>query len=307
MIPVEVLVQMGRTILGSGFILFSSVSLLSLAALYFFQRKLIYPSTLNNARDRVDTPDKYGLPYEDIKIRTADGETLQSYLMLHDAKDANYSNKTILVLCPNAGNIGLFLPVVHHIYKNLNYNVYIYSYRGYGYSTGTPSEAGLKQDADAVMKFIGSHPQLSESSIITYGRSLGGAVAIYITAHYGNLISGMILENTFLNLPKVVPHIFPLLKPVSWLCVDTWNSEEDIKLIKNDIPCLFLSGTEDEIVPPEHMKILFDIVGSANEGDRTTVKIWKDFKANHNSTIVAPGYWEIWDQFAKEMVVPIGK
>lgn len=287
--------------------LVGTVSIVSLSALYFFQRKLVYPSSLNNARDIVDTPDKYGMPYEHIDITTEDGETLHSYLMLHDPDSKDYTNKTVLILSPNAGNIGQFLPVAKHIFVNMKYNVFIYSYRGYGLSTGTASEVGLKKDADAVMKFIEKHPQLSHSSVVTYGRSLGGAVAIYITAKYGNQIAGMILENTFLNIPKVIPHIFPFLKPVSFMCTEYWDSENDIRLIKPDIPCLFLSGTEDEIVPPQHMKKLYETVGEANGSARNVVKVWREFKANHNNTIVAPGYWDTWEQFIIEMVIPYGK
>lgn len=255
----------------------------------------------------MDTPDKYELPYEPVNIKTEDGEKLQSYLMLHDPKDRNYKNKTILILSPNAGNIGQFLPIVKHIFSNLKYNVFIYSYRGYGLSTGTPSEAGLKKDADAVMKFINSHPQLSQSSVVPYGRSLGGAVAIYITAKYGNQISGMILENTFLNIPKVIPHIFPFLKYLSFMCTEYWDSENDIKLINPDIPCLFLSGSKDEIVPPEHMATLYETVGEANGSDRNVVKVWAQYDAHHNDTIIAPGYWDTWEQFMEGMVIPYAK
>lgn len=288
--------------------IFTSISVLSLAALYLFQRKLVYPSSLNNARSIVDTPTTFNLPYKDLKIKTDDGETLHAYLLLHNQNDPDYSNKTILILSPNAGNIGMFLPVVHHIFKNLNYNVLIYSYRGYGLSTGHASESGLKTDADAVMKFISTNQQLSQSSIIPYGRSLGGAVAIYIAANYSNQISGLILENTFLNIPKVIPHIFPFLSPVSFLCSEIWNSEDEVKKISPNIPCLFLSGLEDEIVPPVHMKILFDNISSSfGANERSATKIWRDFKSNHNNTIVAPGYWDTWGQFTKELVVPIGK
>lgn len=307
MLSYSTLVKAVHYLVTSGVVVVSSVTVVALAALYIFQRKLVYPSSLNEARKIVDKPDKYGLPYKEITVVTDDGEKLQSYMMLHDTDDPTYTNKTILVLSPNAGNIGYFLPVVHHIYQNLHYNVFIYSYRGYGHSTGSPSEYGLKMDADAVMRFISTNKQLSQSSIIPYGRSLGGAVAIYIAAKYGHQISGLILENTFLSIPKVVPHIFPLLSPVRFLCSEKWNSGEDIKLIRSDLPCLFLSGTEDEIVPPEHMKILYETIGSSVGSQRSAVKIWREFKANHNDTIVAPGYWDTWEQFVKEMVVPIGK
>lgn len=307
MMSLSSIIHLARTIVGAGVVMVSSVTVLALAALYIFQRKLVYPSMLNKAREKVDTPDMFDIPYESIKIKTSDGEILQSFLMMHDAKSPDYTNKTILILSPNAGNIGMFLPVANYIFKSLNYNVFIYSYRGYGHSTGSPYEAGLKLDADAVMDFITSHPQLSQSSIITYGRSLGGAVAIYITAKYGDQISGMILENTFLNIPKVIPHIFPMLKHFGWLCSEYWNSEKDIKMINPNIPCLFLAGALDEIVPHDHMKQLFEIVGTKNKSDKNSTKVWREFESNHNNTIVAPGYWEIWAEFAKEMIIPIGK
>lgn len=307
MFTVSTLVHLARTLLGYGVGIASSVAVLSLAALYIFQKKLVYPSYLNEARVKVDTPDIHGLPYESVDIKTSDGEILHSYLMLHDDNDSNYSNKTVLILSPNAGNIGMFLPVVNYIYRALNYNVFIYSYRGYGKSTGSPSERGLKLDADAVMEFISTHKQLSQSSIIAYGRSIGGAVAIYIASMYGEQISGLILENTFLNIHKVIPHIFPFLKHVSWLCTEYWNSEELIKTIKPDMPCLFLSATKDEIVPPEHMKLLYESVSSDRAEERQACTVWREFSAHHNDTIVAPGYWETWAEFAKEMIIPIGK
>lgn len=299
-----------KSLIHTGLIFVASVSVLSLAAIYVFQRKLVYPSSLNEARVKVDTPKSLNLPYEDIIIETEDGENLQSFLLLHDSNDLNYTNKTILILSPNAGNIGMFLPIVHHIYRNLNYNVFIYSYRGYGHSTGSPSEAGLKKDADSVMKYIANHRQLSQSSIIPYGRSLGGAVAIYIASHYGDQISGLVLENTFLHIHKLIPYIFPFLAPFAWLCTEKWNSEEDVKMIRPDIPCLFLSGSEDEIVPPEHMKIMYETIGSnpkVSGYERTGTKIWREFKATHNNTIVAPGYWDTWEEFIRNLVNPIGK
>lgn len=297
------LAQLARTLVVSG----AALITVALVALYFFQRKLVYPSFLNKARIQVDTPDLFDLPYEEVKITTDDGETLHAYMLLHDSKSLEYTNKTILVLSPNAGNIGHFLPVVQYIYNELHYNVFIYSYRGYGKSTGSPTESGLKKDADAVMKYLASHNQVSKSSVITYGRSLGGAVAIYITAKYGKMISAMILENTFLNIPKVVPHIFPFLKYFSWLCCEFWDSEKDITKINSDIPCLFLAGTKDEIVPPSHMKELFTLVGVKNGFERKNFRVWREFKAYHNDTIVAPGYWEVWYDFVKNHVAPYGK
>ncbi|KAG7805816.1 hypothetical protein KL921_005247 [Ogataea angusta] len=277
------------------FVIGSTVAVAALLGIYKYQGSIIYPSGLNGARDHVDTPAEYGLAYEDLSLKTKDGETLNGYLLLHDKNSIDYTNKTVMILSPNAGNIGHFLPVVKYIYEQLRYNVLIYSYRGYGKSTGTPSETGLKIDADTVMEYVASHTQLAESSLVLYGRSLGGAVTLYIAAHYANLVAGIILENTFLSVRKVIPHIFPILSPFRALCHEIWASEDEIVRIPDTIPILFLSALEDEIVPPEHMRTLYELSKSKN-------KTWKAFAgAHHNDTIVQPKYWDYFYEFMRNI------
>lgn len=269
----------------------STVTALSLGTLYLFQRKIIYPATLNKAREYVETPN---LPHKEVYLVTKDGEKLHSLIFQHEFEPMK--RKTVLILCPNAGNIGHFLPVIYYIFNVLEHNVFIYQYRGYGYSTGAPDERGLKIDADRAIEYILSDPILSKTSLVLYGRSLGGAVALYIAAKYGKDFPKMavIVENTFWDLPHVVPHIFPLLgylgeNILSMMVTEKWPSYLEVTKIEDRIPVLFLSGTKDEIVPPSHMKELFDL--------KNGTKVWRDFPTRHNDTITANGYWETWDQF----------
>jgi alpha-beta hydrolase superfamily lysophospholipase len=76
------------------------------------------------------------------------------------------------------------------------------SYRGYGHSSGTPSEKGILLDSQTAFDYIKSHPIFDSSPIFLYGQSLGGAVAIGLAANKINKgkIAGVILENTFANL-----------------------------------------------------------------------------------------------------------
>ena len=105
-----------------------TLSAISLATLYIFQNKLVYPSWAQNARKHVDTPAIRGLPYERIVLTTADGIKIEAYDLQN--KD---SKSTVLILCPNAGNIGFFIPIVELFYRQLGMSVFIYSYRGYGF------------------------------------------------------------------------------------------------------------------------------------------------------------------------------
>lgn len=66
----------------------------------------------------------------------------------------------------------------HLLYHACNINILLFDYRGYGRSTGTPSEAGLYLDAHAVYEFVRQRPDLNQEKIFFFGRSLGGAVAL---------------------------------------------------------------------------------------------------------------------------------
>ncbi|KAI0463331.1 hypothetical protein LJB42_003354 [Komagataella kurtzmanii] len=277
-------------------------STLLLLGIYHFQSHIIYPAGLNDGHGTVDTPDLYGMhDYEAIDLETLDGETLKAFVVRQNPKAPNYSNKTVVVLCPNAGNIGHYLSIVKLFYAQMNCNVVIYSYRGYGHSTGKASEKGLKIDADTVMKYISEDEQLSKSSLILYGRSLGGAVAIYIASNYPSHVHGIILENTFLSIRKVIPYILPLLGPVSFMCHQIWDSESAIAKIPSNIPMCFMSAKKDEIVPPAHITSLHQL-------SKSEYKEWHEFpNSTHNDTVIQEEYWEKIADFIRDKVAPYGR
>ncbi|CAN3355663.1 hypothetical protein DICA3_B13960 [Diutina catenulata] len=295
---IGVLLKVAKTLAQVGF----SLGMIALVGLYTYQSKLIYPASLNDGHGYCATPDEYEMDnYELVYLRTEDGETLQCYSILHDSQSENYTNKTVVILCPNAGNIGHALPIVQLFYKTFGYNVFIYSYRGYGKSSGSASEAGLKMDAKRVMEYLTvENQQIAASSLVLYGRSLGGAVAIYIASTWASHISGIILENTFLSLRKTVPHIFPFLKYFVRLVHDKWESEALVTQIPENVPVLMQSARRDEIVPPQHMDTLFALIPSK---DKT---FFEYTESNHNDTVAQEYYWERVHEFIKNKVNPVG-
>jgi len=123
-------------------------------------------------------------------------------------------------------------------------------YRGYGLSTGNPHEAGLAIDAQTGLDYIRSRDDLKGNKIVVYGQSLGGAVSLDLVAKNKGTadIKGLMLENTFLSIAKMIPKVMPAAKWLTPLCHEYWRSENIISQIV-DIPILFLSGSKDEIVP----------------------------------------------------------
>ena len=114
---------------------------------------------------------------------------------------------TILMFHGNAGNIGHRVPIARVLEENLGCNVLMLEYRGYGLSSGTPDETGLMVDAQTGLDYIRQIEETKDSTIVVYGQSLGGAVAIQLVAKNQDAgdIRGLILENTFLSMRKMIP------------------------------------------------------------------------------------------------------
>lgn len=274
-----------------------SVGGLALAGLYTFQDSLIYPALMNDGHGHCATPADHGMDYEDVSLTTSDGETLQCYALKHDPAAPSYTNKTVVILLPNAGNIGHALPIVALFYSRFGLNVFIYSYRGYGRSSGRPLEAGLKTDARRVMEYLACEDkQFLQSALVLYGRLLGGAVAVYMAATMPAAVRGLVLENTFLLIPKTVPHLFPWLRYFTRLVRQKWDSERLVPQIPPDIPVLLMSARRDEIVPPAHMDRILALL-------RLTDKTMHRYEQLcHNDTVLQPMYWERIHAFLRDKV-----
>ena len=258
---------------------------------------LIYPRSIpSDARTHVPKPVQFGITdAEDLQLPTPDGESLNA-ILLPRPKTRRSQNVTVLMFHGNAGNIGHRIPIAKLVRDSIGCNVFMLEYRGYGESTGTPDEVGLKIDAQTGLDYIRQRPDLKDSKIIVYGQSLGGAVGIDLVARNQDTISAMILENTFLSIRKLIPSIFPPARYIARLCHQHWNSEELLPTITK-IPILFLSGLQDEIVPPEHMAQLFELC-------KAETKIWRTLPyGGHNDSVAEPGYFDHIATFVSEEVL----
>nr|OQO20002.1 hypothetical protein B0A51_12264 [Rachicladosporium sp. CCFEE 5018] len=277
----------------------SSMMGLGSAALYYYQNEIIYPRNIPaGARTEVPRPSQYEMPNsEELLLPTPDGETLSAFLMRPENK-SQAAPVTILMFHGNAGNIGHRLPISRILVNGLNCTVLMLEYRGYGLSTGTPNEKGLVIDAQTGLDYVRSREDLRRNRIVVYGQSIGGAVAIDLVTKNQSAgdIKGLILENTFLSIAKMIPAALPAAKWLTPFCHEYWRSELLMPKI-TEMPVLFLSGLQDEIVPPAHMKQLFKLC-------QAKTVVWKELPyGDHNSTVGEKGYFEYIDAFLEEHVL----
>jgi fermentation-respiration switch protein FrsA (DUF1100 family) len=218
------------------------------AVMYLAQRKLLYfPETLRTP------PAAVGLPAaEEITLDTTDGEHVIAW---HVPPRAN--SAVVIYFHGNGGSLRLRNERFQKITAN-GTGLVALSYRGYGGSSGSPTESGLLADADAAYAFaIARYPA---ERIVLWGESLGSGVATALAAK--SKVGRVILESPFTSAADVGASVYWYV-PVRLLMKDQFHSDERIRRVT--VPVLILHGTDDRVVPIEFGERLYAL---ANEPKR---------------------------------------
>ena len=234
-----------------------------LVLLFVFQDRLVYLPNVAG-RDLVASPINYGLDYDDVRLEVGDGERIHGWWVPAEA-----DRGTVLFSHGNAGNISHRMDSIR-IFNSLGMNVLIYDYRGYGESTGRPSEQATYEDIEAVWNYLVGERSIDPGRIVLFGRSLGAAVSAWLAAREEP--GGLILESTFTSVPELGQQIYWWL-PVRLLSRIDYNTRERLEEIS--APVLVVHSPDDEIIPFEHGKRLLDAAGDRGEllelsGDHNT-------------------------------------
>ncbi len=211
---------------------------------YSFQSRLVYfPEAVQQISN---TPQAIGLDYTSVNIATSDDETLHGWWVPSpDAKG------TVLFFHGNAGNISHRLDYLK-MFKQLGYNTLLFDYRGYGQSSGTPSESGTYLDAQATWRYLIETQRIAPAQIVLFGESLGGAVATWLAAHEKPGL--LVLVSTFTSVPDLATEIYPFL-PVRWITRFQYNTLESLQSVI--CPVFIAHSPQDEIIPFAHGQQLF--------------------------------------------------
>jgi uncharacterized protein len=199
------------------------------------------------SRAIVETPTAAGLEAADVTIHTADGERLHAWWVPARAPSLAH----VLLFHGNAGNVGD--RVAHlELLSAAGLDVLAFDYRGYGRSTGRPSERGLHLDARAARDTLLGRDGVEPSRVIYLGESLGGAVALALALELPP--SGLILQSAFTSVRDMARLHYPLIPPA--LVPDAYPSLRLITALP--APLLVLHGARDAVVPVIHGEALFE-------------------------------------------------
>ncbi|MFC1824638.1 alpha/beta hydrolase [Thermodesulfobacteriota bacterium] len=216
-------------------------------------------------------PKDFQLEHEDVFFDTEDGRKLHGWFFPLDGE-----KPIILFFHGNAGNISHRLDNITHLVKR-GLQVFIFDYRGYGKSSGRPSEKGLYLDGIAAYDYLVRKRHFTPDRIVLFGRSLGGAVAVEVALQRS--VRAIIAESAFTSTRGMAKTMW-LFRPIAGLLPAHYNNHEKIKNI--EAPKLIIHGINDELVP-FHM-------GQALHDAAPTPKFFFPIKgAGHNDTYIVGG------------------
>lgn len=247
-------------------------------------RLLYFPQSLD--ADEAE-PARWGLPEaETVRITASDGVALHGWWLRAPSES---SCGAAIYLHGNAGSIAGRGGIGRSI-AEAGLDVLLLDYRGYGASSGAPSEAGLYRDADAAWLHVREVGGFAPDRILVFGESLGGAVAIDLATR--RPVGALVLVAPLPGTVPVARALYPWLPGI----VLEWDEERfdaQARIGRIDAPLLVAHGTADRVIPLRLGRGLFD--------EAPEPRTWYPAEGfGHNDLYQDPGFWRTYEAFARE-------
>jgi len=225
--------------------------------LYLFQNSMLYYTT-----QAVEHP------YQE-RFFQHDGESIHVIVLNQQAK------KALIYFGGNAEAVANSAPLYQQVAPD--YAIYLVEYRGYGNSSGTPSEAALFSDA----RYIYDQIATAHTSISTMGRSLGSGVAAYLASV--RKIDKLALVTPYDSILNVASSRYPLY-PISLMLNGDYDTLSLIPQLQ--APTLIVMAENDRIIPREHSlrlvrafppeQVQVTLIASANHNNITNHQAFRE-------------------------------
>lgn len=197
-------------------------------ALFIFQRSLIYFPQPGSGDDRTTT----------VALPTASARVLVATRPIE-------GTRALLYFGGNAEDVSLSMPNLASTFPD--HAIYLLHYRGYGGSSGRPSEQALFADALALFDEVRpKHP-----SVDVVGRSLGSGIAVYVASV--RPVARLVLVTPYYSLQQLAALQYPYV-PVKWLLLDKFESWRFAPHVT--APTLIIAAEHDEVVPRTSTELL---------------------------------------------------
>ena len=243
-----------------------SIYLLLAPMLYLFQGRMVFLSNLPG-RALIASPGDIDLDYENVSLTTSDNERLHGWYI-----PAANSRGSLLFFHGNAGNISHRLDSIR-IFHELDLDILIIDYRGYGQSTGETSEQGTYLDAQAAWDYLVNNRRIPANRIIIFGRSLGGAIGAWLGIQHTP--AAVIIESSFSSGVDMAHRLYPFL-PARLITRLKYPVADYAGRL--NCPVLVVHSRHDEIIPFSMGQAIYAAVKQH--------KIFLELRGDHNNGFV---------------------
>lgn len=205
------------------------------------------------AQDSTVDPGSWGLPAEPRRIVTSDGIELSAWWIPHEDPAA-----PVMVVFQGRRGLRHWYGWHTRMLYERGVSLVLFDYRGYGTSEGHPTEWGLIRDGVSVVDWV--RARAGGRPVILYGRSLGGAVAAQTALR--RPAQGLVLESTFTSMPEVARAV-TRVPGIQWLITTDLDTRAAVERL--DVPLMIVHGTDDNLVPFEMGRELYEASASARK------------------------------------------
>lgn len=227
-------------------------------------------------------PEEHGLRREDVSFSSTDGTRLHGWFI----PARGMRRGTIAYFHGNNKNISGHLRYVEWLPEH-GYDVFLFDYRGYGESAGSPDPSGVHGDCTAALAYLRGRTDIDQERIFVLAQSLGGNYALSALADAERMgIRAVVIEGAFASHREIARDRisnYPLPETmrnwlVDMLIDDRYDALEALKRM-GDTPLLIIHGSDDRVVPYRHAQLLF----AAARGPKT---LWTVPGGHHLDTFV---------------------
>jgi fermentation-respiration switch protein FrsA (DUF1100 family) len=217
----------------------------SVTSLYFYPQKTYF-----------NDPAKFNIEYSEVKLKTADGETLVNWLFPAKGKIKG----RVVFFHGNAENISTHFASVHWL-PEFGYDVLLVDYRGYGKSTGTPMLPEVLGDMQLAYQWSIERSKEDHLPVFVLGQSIGAALTVISMSELESQPGCLVLDAGFASFKDMAKMSFqnswlvwPLAYPASWLIPDDFEPFSFAPKLKGKV--LQLHSKSDHVVPFQQGQLL---------------------------------------------------
>jgi fermentation-respiration switch protein FrsA (DUF1100 family) len=200
------------------------------------------------------SPASAGLAHEEVRFVSMDGTRLSGWLIAaQGVPDKRAAKGTVIHFHGNAQNMSAHWEYAGWLARR-GFNVFVFDYRGYGLSEGSPGPRGVYEDSVAAIRYVRSRADLDPGRLLVFGQSLGGTQAIAaVGSGEREGVRAVAIEATFLSYSSIASE---KVTGAGLLMNDQYSAERYIGALA-PLPLLLIHGTADEVIPASHSERLY--------------------------------------------------